>query len=374
MAATIVPPRTGASWAAASAGPRAPVRAKTASSNRTSACAGPLIRVSRAKLLQNIEARRTILRASPRRETSAWSAMSRPYARPGGQDATGKSDGSEHFGPPPGPRPARWGDLHDARQPPPPGRRPRCALRVVSSGEDVKAKSVPAPVEGGSGRLAPRAIHLGQDLCVGADPVRDGYSGMVIADGYGAFDALARADSGFTLAHCWAQCPSQIRGGGAALSGAVRGGARPDRADLRARARVSRDRRGRERRRARRGASTAGGSAQRHGAWIARHGRRSQESRRVSSQRGTEVAALFYSLIETAKLCAVNPKVYRSKPRTPHSRAPAPRFCRTPCSADPRSSARLARPPWGTSSSYPRIMALTLAVRVDRNDTPTAVR
>jgi transposase len=28
------------------------------------------------------------------------------------------------------------------------------------------------------------------------------------------------------------------------------------------------------------------------------------------SQRGTEVAALFYSLIESAKLCSVNPKAY----------------------------------------------------------------
>jgi transposase len=28
------------------------------------------------------------------------------------------------------------------------------------------------------------------------------------------------------------------------------------------------------------------------------------------SQRGTEVAALFYSLIETAKLAGVNPKTY----------------------------------------------------------------
>ena len=28
------------------------------------------------------------------------------------------------------------------------------------------------------------------------------------------------------------------------------------------------------------------------------------------SQRGTEVAALFYSLIESAKLCGVNPETY----------------------------------------------------------------
>ena len=30
----------------------------------------------------------------------------------------------------------------------------------------------------------------------------------------------------------------------------------------------------------------------------------------VEAQRGTEVAALFYSLIESAKLCGVEPKAY----------------------------------------------------------------
>ena len=30
------------------------------------------------------------------------------------------------------------------------------------------------------------------------------YAGIVIADGYGAYDALSRAGPGFTLAHCWA--------------------------------------------------------------------------------------------------------------------------------------------------------------------------
>ena len=34
--------------------------------------------------------------------------------------------------------------------------------------------------------------------------VLDGYHGIVMADGYGAYDALARAGPGFTLAHCWA--------------------------------------------------------------------------------------------------------------------------------------------------------------------------
>jgi transposase len=34
--------------------------------------------------------------------------------------------------------------------------------------------------------------------------VLNGYRGIVVADGYGAYDALARAGPSFTLAHCWA--------------------------------------------------------------------------------------------------------------------------------------------------------------------------
>src|SRR5262245_53786843 len=37
-----------------------------------------------------------------------------------------------------------------------------------------------------------------------ARQVLNGYTGIVLADGYGAYDALARAGPGFTLAHCWA--------------------------------------------------------------------------------------------------------------------------------------------------------------------------
>jgi transposase len=37
-----------------------------------------------------------------------------------------------------------------------------------------------------------------------ARQVLNGYTGIVIADGYGAYDALARAGPRFTLAHCWA--------------------------------------------------------------------------------------------------------------------------------------------------------------------------
>jgi transposase len=37
-----------------------------------------------------------------------------------------------------------------------------------------------------------------------ARQVLDGYGGVVLADGYGAYDALARASPAITLAHCWA--------------------------------------------------------------------------------------------------------------------------------------------------------------------------
>jgi len=37
--------------------------------------------------------------------------------------------------------------------------------------------------------------------------VLNGYGGIVLADGYGAYGALARAGPGFTLAHCWAHYP-----------------------------------------------------------------------------------------------------------------------------------------------------------------------
>ena len=37
-----------------------------------------------------------------------------------------------------------------------------------------------------------------------ARQVLNGYGGIVLADGYGAYDALARAGPRFTLAHCWA--------------------------------------------------------------------------------------------------------------------------------------------------------------------------
>ncbi len=47
------------------------------------------------------------------------------------------------------------------------------------------------------------------------------------------------------------------------------------------------------------------------------------------SRRGTEVAALFYSLVESAKLCGVEPqRAIYSRPPTPPSRLPALSHCR----------------------------------------------
>jgi hypothetical protein len=37
-----------------------------------------------------------------------------------------------------------------------------------------------------------------------AQQLLSGYRSRVVADGYGAYAALARAGPGFTLAHCWA--------------------------------------------------------------------------------------------------------------------------------------------------------------------------
>ena len=38
----------------------------------------------------------------------------------------------------------------------------------------------------------------------GSQQLLAGYRGTVVADGYGAYEALPRAGPGFTLAHCWA--------------------------------------------------------------------------------------------------------------------------------------------------------------------------
>jgi transposase len=88
-----------------------------------------------------------------------------------------------------------------------------------------------------------------------ARQVLNGYQGIVVADGYGAYEALARAGPRFTLAHCWAHVRRKFV------------------------------------------------EAEPH-----HPGRKNHYGSR--SRRGTEVAALFYSLIESAKLCGVEPKAY----------------------------------------------------------------
>jgi transposase len=196
-----------------------------------------------------------------------------------------------------------------------------------------------------------------------ARQVLAGYRGLVIADGYGAYEALARAGPGVTLAHCWAHvrrkfveaephypapCAEVL-----ALIGQLyaveRACPRPDAlADDAARVEALA-----LRGTARRAQSTgiiaairawalpqralpesALGKAIAYmlGLWpgLTRFlddpripldnnateralrgmvlGRKNHYGSR--SQRGTEVAALFYSLIESAKLCGVDPKAY----------------------------------------------------------------
>ncbi len=196
-----------------------------------------------------------------------------------------------------------------------------------------------------------------------ARQVLNGYTGIVIADGYGAYDTLARAGPGFTLAHCWAhvrrkfveaephypgpcgevleligqlyaverECPT--------LDPAVSEEART--AALRLRAAARRDQsiaivdtirawvfRQRALPESRLGKAIAymlglwtgltrflddariplDNNATERGLRGMVVGRKNHYGSR--SRRGTEVAALFYSLIETAKLSGVNPKTY----------------------------------------------------------------
>jgi transposase len=196
-----------------------------------------------------------------------------------------------------------------------------------------------------------------------ARQVLDGYRGIVLADGYGAYDALARAGPGFTLAHCWAHvrrkfveaephypgpcgealaligqlyaveraCPQvqatldkAARAEALRVRAALRGAqAAPVVAELRAWA---------HRQRALPESSLGKAISYMLGLWpgLTRFledpripldnnaterglrgvvvGRKNHYGSR--SQRGTEVAALFYSLIESAKLCGVEPKAY----------------------------------------------------------------
>ena len=187
-----------------------------------------------------------------------------------------------------------------------------------------------------------------------------GYRGTVVADGYGAYEALARAGPGFTLAHCWAHArrkfveieshyPRQAREILDLIGElyAVERDVPPLEADgspstwlaLRAQLRAERSRPLIERIRLWAGSQTvlprSGlGQAIRYmqELWpgLTRFlddplipldnnpveralrglvvGRKNHYGSR--SRRGCQVAALFYSLIETAKLCGVEPKSY----------------------------------------------------------------
>ena len=193
--------------------------------------------------------------------------------------------------------------------------------------------------------------------------VLNGYQGIVVADGYGVYEALARAGPRFTLAHCWAHvrrkfveaephypgpcaevldligrlyaverdCPQRVRAGDPAESAELqqrRGQLRAERsAPL-----VAAIRAWAQQQRALPESSLGKAIAYMLGLWpgLTRFlddpripldnnateralrgmvlGRKNHYGSR--SRRGTEVAALFYSLIESAKLCGVEPKAY----------------------------------------------------------------
>jgi transposase len=189
------------------------------------------------------------------------------------------------------------------------------------------------------------------------------YDGIVMADGYGVYDALARAGPGFTLVHCWAHvrrkfveaephyptpgaevlaligqlytversCP----GVAAAASEEMRATAVELRATVRREQStgiVAAIRAWAHQQRALPESSLGKAIAYMLGLWpgLTRFledaripldnnaterglrgmviGRKNHYGSR--SRRGTEVAALFYSLIESAKLCGVEPKAY----------------------------------------------------------------
>jgi transposase len=195
-----------------------------------------------------------------------------------------------------------------------------------------------------------------------ARQVLNGYTGIVVADGYGAYDALARAGPRFTLAHCWAHVrrkfveaePHYPGPCGEALAfigqlyAVERACPRLPGADDEGRTEILRLRA------TLRAEQSAPIVTELH-AWARRQhalpesslgkalsymlglwpgltrflndpripldnnaterglrgmvvGRKNHYGSR--SKRGTEVAALFYSLIESAKLCGVEPKAY----------------------------------------------------------------
>jgi len=193
--------------------------------------------------------------------------------------------------------------------------------------------------------------------------VLDGYRGVVVADGYAAYDALARAGPGVTLAHCWAhvrrkfveaeehypepgtpaleligqryaverECP--------AINAAAGDELRTDALAMRAALRRERSapivaaiHTWAHQQRALPEGALGKAIAYMLGLWrgltrflddprIALDNNATERALRglvvgrknhygSRSQRGTEVAALFYSLIESAKLCGVEPKAY----------------------------------------------------------------
>src|SRR5262245_50391684 len=193
--------------------------------------------------------------------------------------------------------------------------------------------------------------------------VLNGYGGIVIADGYGAYDALARAGPRFTLAHCWAHVrrkfieaePHYPGLGGEVLGligrlyaveracprfdGDVRGTARTEALQARAALRTEQStaivaaiQTWAHQQRPLPESSVGKAITYMLGLWpgLTRFledpripldnnaterglrgmvvGRKNHYGSR--SKRGTEVAALFYSLIESAKLCGVEPKAY----------------------------------------------------------------
>jgi transposase len=196
-----------------------------------------------------------------------------------------------------------------------------------------------------------------------ARQVLNGYRGIVIADGYGAYDALARAGPSFTLAHCWAhvrrkfveaephypapcaevlELIGQLYAVERSCPGLLVGTSDDVRADalaLRATRRreqsapiVAAIRTWAHQQRALPESSLGKAIAYMLGLWpgltrflddprIALDNNATERALRgmvlgrknhygSRSKRGTEVAALFYSLIESAKLCGVEPKAY----------------------------------------------------------------
>ena len=196
-----------------------------------------------------------------------------------------------------------------------------------------------------------------------ARQVLNGYGGIVIADGYGAYEALARAGPRFTLAHCWAHVRRKfveaephypapcgevlaligqlyaVERACPRLDGGVDDRSRAEALRLRATLRAEQSapivaaiRAWAHRQRALPESSLGKAIAYMLGLWpgLTRFlddpripldnnaterglrgmvvGRKNHYGSR--SQRGTEVAALFYSLIESAKLCGVEPKAY----------------------------------------------------------------